>query len=121
MQIVTFPQYDDHSTPLFKKPEIIKLYDLITLHVACFMYKYYNKLLLPVFKDFFIEVNAVHNYNTRLSSKESYYLPKERTNYGLFNIRFLGTKTWNSIEETVKSFSFQKFKKRLRDDYLDQY
>ncbi len=121
MRIVTFSQYDDHSTPLFKKLKIIKLYDLITFHVACFMYKFYNKLLPPVFKDFLIEVNAVHNYNTRLSSKKSYYLPKVRTNYGLFNIRFLGTKIWNSIDETVKSFSFQKFKKRLRDNYLDKY
>ena len=121
MRIMDFSKYDDHSNPLFKKLKIIKLYDLITIHVACFMYKYYNNLLPPVFEGFFIEVNTVHNYNTRLSSKKSYYLPKARTNYGLFNIRFLGTKTWNSIEETVKSFSFYKFEKKLRDDYLDQY
>ena len=79
------------------------------------MYKYYHKLLPPVFNDFFIDVHAVHNYNTRLSSKKSYYLPKARTNYGLFNIHFLGTKTWNNIDETVKLFSFHKFKKRLKD------
>ena len=124
MRIMTFSKYDGHSSPLFKKLKIIKLYDLITFYVACFMYKYYYKLLPPVFKDFFIEVHAVHNYNTRLSklsSKKSYYLPKAKTNYGLFNMRFLGTKTCNSIEETVKSFCFQKFKKRLKDVYLDQY
>ena len=121
MRIVTFSKYCDHSSPLFKRLKIIKLYDLITLHVSCFMYKYYHKLLPPVFNDFFIDVHAVHNYNTRLSSKKSYYLPKARTNYGLFNIRFLGTKTWNNIDETVKLFSFHKFKKRLKDGYIDQY
>ena len=39
MRIMTFSKYDDHSSPLFKKLKIIKLYDLITIHVACFMYK----------------------------------------------------------------------------------
>ena len=37
MWIMTFSKYDDHSSPLFKKLKIIKLYDLITIHVACFM------------------------------------------------------------------------------------
>ena len=26
-----------------------------------------------------------HNYNTRLAAKQSYYLPKARKNYGIFN------------------------------------
>ena len=60
-------------------------------------------------------------YNTRLSFKKSYYLLKARTNYGLFNIRFLGTKTWNNIDETFKLFSFHKYKKRLKEGYIDQY
>ena len=33
----------------------------------------------------------------------------------------LGTETWNNIDETVKLFSFHKFKKRLKDGYIDQY
>ena len=85
------------------------------------MHKFHHKQLPQVFDDFFKTVETVHNYNTRLSSKQSYYLPKVRTNYGLFNIRFLGTKVWNNLEETIKSFSLQKFKKNLIHGYLEKY
>ena len=77
MRIVTFSKYCDHSSPFLKKLKIIKLYDLITLHVSCFMYKHYYKLLPPVFNDFFIDVHAVHNYNTRLSSKNHIIFPRQ--------------------------------------------
>ena len=41
-------------------------------------------------------------YNTRLASKQSYSLPKTRTNFGIFNIRYQGPKIWNSLDETDK-------------------
>ena len=37
---------------------------------------------------FFTKISQIHTYNTRLGAKQSYYLPKARTNYGIFNIRF---------------------------------
>ena len=67
------------------------------------MYKFYNHQLPSVFKDLFIAVDKIHRYNTRLACKETYYLPKPRPNYGIFNIRFQGPKIWNSIEENVKT------------------
>lgn len=33
-------------------------------------------------------VTNVHNYNTRLAAKKSYYLPYLRTSYGKFNMQF---------------------------------
>ena len=32
-----------------------------------------------------------------------YTLPKVRTNYGIFNIRFKGPKVWNSISENEQN------------------
>lgn len=40
------------------------------------MYKYRNNMLLPVFDHFFVRVNQIHSYNTRLSAQSSYSLPK---------------------------------------------
>ena len=51
-----------------------------------------------------------YSYNTRNASKLSYYLPKVRTNYGKFNIRFQGPMIWNSIDEDFKSSSLSLFK-----------
>ena len=75
MRIMTFSKYDDHSSPVFKKFKIIKLFDLITFHVSCFMHKYYHNILPSAFNGFFTTVDAVHNYSTRLDSKKFYYLP----------------------------------------------
>ena len=50
-----------------------------------------------------------HNYNTRLSSRMTYALPKTRTNYGIFNIRYQGAKIWNAISDNIKLLSLKHF------------
>ena len=79
------------------------------------MHKFYNHLLPSIFDKFFIPVNKVHTYNTRLSSKLSYSLPKARTNYRKFNIRFQGAKIWKSIESTIQ------FKKKMKHNFIEKY
>ena len=116
IRIMTFSNFDEHSSPLFKQLNIVKLYDLITL-----MYKFHNNLLPIAFDIFFTRVSETHNYNTRLSSKISYSLPKVRTNYGIFNIRFQGPKLWNSISEDIKILSIWKFKAEIKCDYIKDY
>ena len=38
VRIITFSKFDDHSSPLFKQTNILKLTDLITFHVSLFMF-----------------------------------------------------------------------------------
>ena len=71
-------------------------------------------LLITFFK-------KVHLYETRLASKKSYYLPKARTNYGKFNIRFSGAKLWNSVPDDLKSESRSCFKKFLKESIISKY
>jgi len=66
------------------------------------MFDFHSGNLPSIFKGYFVQVNQRHNYNTRLASRSSYTLPKPRTNYGLFNIKYVGSKIWNSIDEKVK-------------------
>ena len=112
MHIITFSKFDEHSSPIFKSLNITKLFDLVTLSIAIFMFKFKKNLLPSIFNTLFITGNEVHNYNTRSAAKQSFYLPKARTNYGLFNIRFRGPKIWNSISEEIKLFSLRKFKNK---------
>ena len=112
MRIITFSAYDDSSSPLFNELSIIKLFDLVNLHIAIFMFKFHNNLLPTAFSLFFKKIQQVHKYNTRLSAKQSYYIPKARTNYGTFNIRFQGPKVWNDIDEQLKASSLPLFKKK---------
>jgi len=50
-----------------------------------------------------------------------YTLPKVRTNYGVFNVRFKGPKAWNSISENLKTFSISNFKASVKSDLVKDY
>ena len=85
------------------------------------MYKFHNKLLPPVFDHYFNPVRNVHNYNTRLSSKMTYTIPKARTNYGIFNIRFQGAKVWNDISDDLTLLPLKHFKENLKLILIENY
>ena len=81
-RVITFSNFDQHSSPLFKALKIVKFPDLVTYLIAIYMYKFHNQLLPGLFASFFTKVDTVHSYYTRHSAKLTYYLPKARTNYG---------------------------------------
>lgn len=121
VRIITFSPLDEHSSPLFRHLQIIKLVDFVELFTGTFMYKYYNNLLPSNFSDLFTPVNQVHSHKTRLASKLSFSLPKTRTNYGIFNIPFQGAKIWNSLNDAIKKLSLTQFKSKLQSIFLDSY
>ena len=94
---------------------------IVTLQIAIFMYKFNNNLLPSVFYSFFRSVNKIHNYNTRLAARQTYYLPRSRTNYAIFNIRFQGPTVWNTVDENIKSCSISLFKKKIKQNFIDNY
>ena len=120
LQMMTFFKFDEHSSPIFKLLNIIKIFYLVTLHITVFMYKFHHDLLPAAFNNYFIPVNRIYTYSTRSAAKQSYYLPKARTNYGIFNIRFQGPKIWNATEEHIKSPYLTKFKEKLKKIVLRQ-
>ena len=101
IRTITFTKPDEHSEPLFKNLEILKLTDRITMLNALFMCHYqYN--LPSSFENVFPAVTSVHLYNTRLASNSTYSINSIKTNYGKFNIRFAAVKVWNSLDENIK-------------------
>ena len=121
VRVITFSNFDQHSSPLFKALKIVKFPDLVTYLIAIYMYKFHNQLLPGVFASFFTKVDTVHSYNTRHSAKLTYYLPKARTNYGKFSIWFQGPKIWNAIDDETKKLSMSLFKKRLKQGFIEAY
>ena len=97
----------EHSSPIFNSLKINKFLDLVKFITAVFMYKFHKQLLPSVFFPASLLLLGVFiNYNTRLASaKSSFALPISRTNYGIFIIKFKGSKTWNSIDDSLKSTS----------------
>ena len=118
---MTFSSFDHPSSQLFKSLEILKFPDLVTSVIAIFMFKFHNQLLPSAFQSFFTKLDTVRRYNTRHAAKQSYCLPKARTNSGKFNIRFQGPKIWNDIDFDIKNLSFSLFKEKLKQNFLQSY
>ena len=98
----------------YKELKILKLPDIIHLHISLLLYNFHAKI--PVaFNNIFQTVASKHHYNTRLSAWSS-YLPYVRKNYGKFNIRYRGAKIWNSIDEKNKSLSIASFSKKIKKE-----
>ena len=61
------------------------------------MFDFHNGNLATISDNFFKNFTEVHNYNTRSSTKQLLYFPKDRTNYDEVNIRYRGSVIFNSI------------------------
>ena len=96
--------------------------DCVSQRISIFMFKFHNQLLPSVFNSYFTSVENIHSYNTRATAKKCYYLPKARTNYGLFSVRYQGPKIWNMIEQQIKlSSSIHQFKQKLKIEFFSTY
>ena len=85
------------------------------------MYQYHEKSIPPISDDFFEPIYRIHSHNTRIASRSSLHIPQIRTNYGKFNLRCLGAKIWNSIEENIKQLNKRLFKRKLKSMILASY
>ena len=121
IRIITFSEPGDHSEPLFKKLNILKLTDLVTLHNALLVYYYHHNRLPTSFENFFKTVASIHSYNTRLASKSTYYFNIIKTNYGKFNFRFAAVKVWNNLDESIKHLPLKYFKNKVMSNILQSY
>ena len=121
IRIMTFSKFDAHTNPIFHKLKLLKINEIIKLYIAIFMYQYVQGMLPNAFDSFFTTTNSMHDYSTRLALKSTFHLPKIRTNFGKFSIRYFGSKVWNGIEDSLKSLTFFRFKRQLKESYLKLY
>ena len=122
LRLITFSGYREHTNPFFIEFEILKFHDLVKYNNALFVFHFHQGNLPEVFDNFLTPVNLQHNYRTRLASRSSFTLPKARTNYGKFSIRFAGAQIWNSIDENIKkTTSISNFKIKMKKFLLNFY
>ena len=114
IRIITFSSFTELSSPFFIDLNIVKLSDIITLQLAVFMCKFHNQLLPSVFDAFFNPVRNIHSYNTRLSCRMTYAIPKARTNYGILNIKFQVVKVRNDISDDIKLLPLKHCQNKLK-------
>ena len=108
-----------HTNPLFYENEILKVKDIHKLQMAKLMHKYYkNNTNIPIQSTILTDK---HNYNTRLSLSNNYFIPRPRTNIALSSLQYLGPKIWQSIPPELKNQSFYSFKQKYKKHLIQSY
>ena len=114
LRICTGSSFLANSEPLFKKLKTLKVFDINTLQVAIFMFKYCNNQLPTSFQNLFTLNNTIHSYPTRNS--RNFHLINPKLIMAHKSIRHHGPDLWNSLPITIKScttiFSFKATMKR---------
>ena len=120
LRAVNNSEYRSHSNPLFIKYNQLKISDLCNHNIGIFMYKYCNNLLPPSFNNMFKTNAENHDYNTRNAFNFEY--PNNKLNFCDKSICYQGVKTWNNIQNHVKSSkNLNSFKASYKQLIISDY
>ena len=84
VRILTFSNFRDHTEPLFKELEILKVRDNIFLQNCLFVYDYFHDNLPDSFKNTFNKVDDIHSLLTRNANDGSLALPRRGSRGGIW-------------------------------------
>ena len=86
MRLVTFLEFQEHTTPTFKNFKILKLQDIIKFNILKLIYLYYKDQLPLKIKNIFTTNECAHPYNTR-GGKLIFTPQVNKTHYGIKSLR----------------------------------
>ena len=120
VRIMSKSNYLSHSAPLFKKHNLLNVYDAYYLELCTFMYKHSTNHLPEIFQNYFFTHNEIHNYRTR--HKDNYTIPKAKTNFAYKTIKTMGPVKWNVLEKEIKnSKSLKTFRTQIKNTLISNY
>ena len=118
VRIINNAGYLDHTTPLFRNINILKLSDLYYFNLGKFMFKYTRDSLPHNFDSLFILNSSVHSHDTRSSSRGDFFVKQNRTSYFKNSIFQRGVLYWNSLSTKLKqSVTVSSFTRELKKMY----
>ena len=96
MRLITFSNFHEHNTSIFKNFKILKLQDIIKFNTLKLIYLYYKDQLPLKIKDIFTTNESVNPYNTR-GGKLLFRPQVNTTHYGIKSFRYNGPVIWNDF------------------------
>ena len=113
IRIITNSGYFEHTQPLFKNMNMLKLLDLNKLQIAIFMYKSFNTCNIP-------SLLPQRNYPTR--TRENLRIPQHTLTIFQHSIAYSGPRIWNNVPENIKSLpTIHAFKNQYKKHILSKY
>ena len=120
-RIATFSDYLAPSAPLFKKLNLLTIFDINILQTCLFIFKFtfLPESLPKPFDNFFTSNSQIHSHFTRQA--DNLHPPFKRTTLSQFALSYRGTQLWNIHLKTAKiSSSLNNFKSKLKSILIDQ-
>ena len=118
IQIVARATCNEHSSPLFKQLNILKLYDLYQVQVAKYMFSM-TKGTLPLAHHITLNTD-IHTHDTR--NKNNPHIAQRRTVIAYKNLRHKGPAIWYSIPSEIRiKNTFKSFNNNLKKYFINNY
>ena len=74
--VMAFKKQTEHSNPIFSKLDLLKIEDIHQLQLLSFVFDCQNKIAPVYFHDYFVQCSQIHNFNTRLASRDLFLVRK---------------------------------------------
>ena len=123
IRTIAFKDKYAHTTPLFHEFKMLKLADVHSLKLLCFVFDCSWGSSIEPFNKFFTPLQLVHSYNTRQSSKGNLFISSvNTTQFGKRSAKYVGATLWNNLPPSIREIrSSRYFKKQLSEFYLCSY
>ena len=123
IRAITLNKETAHSTPLFDRLQISKLYQIFQLQILSFVFECINRLSPACFKCYLVSISDIHHIGTRQAKKGDLYVQhRNTTQYGIRSIHYAGARHWNDLPTELKeSTSLYNFKTKLKNHFLSSY
>ena len=90
LRLITDRSWQTHSVPLFKSMRLLRLHDINTVQVACFVYGVIHNALPAIFHNYFVTNRFIQDHFTR--HNEDIHILRHNTNVRAFCIKIYGQK-----------------------------
>ena len=135
IRIINFANFREPTSNLYKKSEILKFKDNISLNNFLYVHNSLNRRLPTALQDKFVYLRNSHLHTTRKSTYQCVKLPSSRTiDYGIKSITGQSARAWNYLQinnyQQLNCISDDKIlylhsrsicKKKLKQYFLDSY
>ena len=107
-----YNDFESNFNSLLNKGNHLTIHELNKRKLLIEVYKCVNKLAPPFLNDIF----KIRNTHQSLRINDTLVLPKTSTkSWGLHSIAYRGSRSWNSLSDTIKSLpSLSQFKNHLQ-------
>ena len=118
IRLISFVDYRETSSPLYKNLGMLKLLDIITQSNVLFTHNTINSKSPDIFNKFFIFSERNHEHETVNSLNSNYSIPTGslnlpdcQTNAGRSSVQYICCNTWNSILKDLSLSNIDKYEK----------